>query len=179
MPLNINDPQEPPNTDPQRPQPILRGPLEESKPKKKGIMVLFGLIVLGSAVFLIYLFSFLNPRRQGASPEIQSTGEPSVLQSRPNTTESSPTEFSEKQSPQTGAPFTRGRYTIYIASYADRAFAEEEVGRWNEAGFQSFVIEATGHYRVALGEYIRISEARSTAEHLNEAFENGYWIGVL
>ena len=69
-----------------------------------------------------------------------------------------------------------GEFTIYIGSYRTKVNAEDEVKRWNEAGYQAFLSEQGGWYRVALGRYATKEEARVQAEKLKEAFEAGYWV---
>lgn len=78
-----------------------------------------------------------------------------------------------KQTPETSAT---GEYTIYIGSYKTKATAEDEVNRWNEAGYQAYLSEQGGWYRVALGKYATREKAREQAEKLKEAFEAGYWV---
>jgi septal ring-binding cell division protein DamX len=76
-------------------------------------------------------------------------------------------------------PNDAGHYTIYIAAYRLQKPAQEEVGRWIDAGYQAFVVQARGRFCVTLGEYADKSEARKAAQQLSEGFENGYWIGTL
>ena len=76
-----------------------------------------------------------------------------------------------------------GNYTIYIGSYSSKTTADEEVGRWNEAGYHAFVNEFNSKkgitYRVCLGRYSTKDEARGKAEKLKDAFEGGYWVDVV
>jgi hypothetical protein len=76
-------------------------------------------------------------------------------------------------------PTDPGHFTIYIAAYRLKKPAEEEVGRWIDAGYQAFVVNTRGRFCVTLGEYADKSEARGAAQKLAEGFENGYWIGTL
>jgi len=184
MPLNINDQTESPNTDPQKPQPILRGPAVEPKSKKKMFVYIFAVVVLVAAGVIVYLFSSMNSHKQVAQSVTESqpaesnaspTGQPLAEQPSADRSSESPSGVTGTSS---GTQTSSGRYTIYIASYRDRTPAEEEVSRWNEAGYKAAVVEIIGHFRVSLGEYAGFREARNTAENLNEAFENGYWIGM-
>ena len=85
-----------------------------------------------------------------------------------------------KSSPK---PIGTGQYTIYAGSYKSKTTADEEVGRWNEAGYQAFVRERpdkTGTlYSVCLGHYGTKDEAQQQAEKLKDAFEGGYWVDVV
>ena len=48
--------------------------------------------------------------------------------------------------------------------------------RWTTAGFNAGVQHASGWYRVTLGRFETVSEAKAEAERLREALEEGYWI---
>jgi septal ring-binding cell division protein DamX len=76
-----------------------------------------------------------------------------------------------------------GQFTIYIASYSTKATAEDEVNRWNDAGYKAFVneyaVKGRMSYRVCLGRYVKKADARQEAEKLKDAFESGYWIGEI
>ncbi|MBI3766837.1 MAG: SPOR domain-containing protein [Ignavibacteriales bacterium] len=188
MPLNLKDTDEIPSDEGSTPQPILHTPEERKSFVRKIVLAFFVIAVLGSASFLIYVFTSLKTENQpvtktGLAQQAETTKvteqETSGLSSQTEkgtSAISSSDSFSGNLSQQR---MSSGRYTIFIASLTDRASAEEEVGRWNEAGYQASVVEAMGHFRVALGQYSGVSEARKTAEELKDAFENGYWIGML
>ncbi len=175
MPLNVNEPPSPLRDAEGRPQPILSYPSDEAASRRKIILTIFLLVVIGAAIFLLYVFVYMNagrpaqetspvPVQQPAAPAEQKPAAPPVAAAPP-----------VRQLP---GPLT-GRYTIYIASYIDKADADAEIARWKAAGFDAFDVHAVGHYRVALGQYAAVGEAQRTAEKWKEAFENGYWIGKL
>ena len=185
MPLNIREDQQQPNAPiplgQQKQQPPPRPVTRESRTGNKILLILFIVVVFCSAAFLLYLFSPLNPRnrslQQNTHQQAAQSPAPPVEQTPPALVETPPATPPAPSSPQ---PVTHTkRFTIYIGSYADRGSAEEEVGRWNEAGYHAFVVESTGHFRVAIGEYDGVGEARTQAENMSEAFEYGYWIGRL
>ncbi len=80
-------------------------------------------------------------------------------------------------------PAGSGNYTIYAGSYTSKNTANEEAGRWNEAGYQAFVNESSGKkgtmYRVCVGRYPTKDQAKQQAEKLKDAFESGYWVDVI
>ena len=80
-------------------------------------------------------------------------------------------------------PVGSGNFTIYIGSYSSKTSADEEAGRWSEAGYQSFVSESSGKkgvlFRVCLGRYPSRDDARRQAEKLKDAFEGGYWVDAV
>ena len=178
MPLNVNDQEKEEVSQPEKPkiQPIGHLPVKKSVTTKYVVMTVFILVVLASIIFLVYLFSSMNPSNQNAHQlsQVQSSKPP--VSTTPQGSQNAGG-ASSSITEQTSSPLPSSRYTIYIASYPDREPAAEEVGRWNEAGYHSFVVQAVGHFRVALGSYDQVSEARHDAEDLFEAFENGYWIG--
>ncbi|MGA2622810.1 MAG: SPOR domain-containing protein [Bacteroidota bacterium] len=73
-------------------------------------------------------------------------------------------------------PGGSGDYTIFIGSYKEKALADDEASRWNEAGYPAFVTDKNGWHRVSLGKYTSKNEARQQAEKLKDAFESGYYI---
>jgi hypothetical protein len=170
MPLNIKDSDETPrDAGSPEPQPILHTPTEGRPSAKWGIVALF-VVVLAAAVYLIYAFVLTKSGQTSYTETTQTQPAEQQLAAQPMN------EPPETSSPK---PSGAGQYTIFIASYLDKDPAQAEVDRWNTAGYEAFVIEANQHYRVALGEYSGVSRARQTAEQLHEAFENGYWIGML
>lgn len=179
MPLNVNDQDKEEVVRPEKPkvQPIGHMPVQKTVTTKFVVMTFFILIVLASIVFLVYLFFPMNPRNQGAQQASQGPSSKPLANVVPQGSQNSGEPSSLTEQSQTSSPIPTSRYTIYIASYPDREPAAEEVGRWNEAGYHSFVVQAVGHFRVALGMYDQVAEARDDAEALYEAFENGYWIG--
>lgn len=186
MPLNIREDQQPGAPSPlgqPKQQPPIRPVTREPRAGNKILLILFFIVVLCSAAFLLYLFSPLNPRnrslQQNTHQQAAQPPAPPAGQVQPGKSEGPPVTTSPQPSSSPARVTHTKRYTIYIASYADRGPAEEEVGRWNEAGYHAFVVESTGRFRVAIGEYDKIAEARTQAESLSEAFEYGYWIGRI
>jgi len=177
MPLNINDDQLEELSSPDKPRPILRGVSTEPKSNKKVLLLVFGLVVLGAAVLLVYLFSTMKPGTETAQQPAEAKPAEPIAAAGQQPAESVPPAAQAVTAPPAELPTLHGVYTIFIASYAERPPAEEEVGRWKEAGYQAFVIEVMGHFRVAVGDYAAFSEARAGAASLSDAFENGYWIG--
>ena len=180
MPLNVNDQdkEEVVRTEKPKTQPIGHLPVQKSVTTKYVVITIFILVVLASIVFLVYLFSSMNPRNQNTQQASQVPSSRPLANGDPQGSQNTGASSSSlTEQPQTSSSLPTSRYTIYIASYPDREPAAEEVGRWNEAGYHSFVVQAVGHFRVALGTYDQVSEAQHDAEGLFEAFENGYWIG--
>jgi len=140
----------------------------------------FIIVVVSSAVFLIYTLSL---RRPGPPP-------PSLVQEVAPVT---PAETTATVTPaETAAvkiehPVVKppkpqivpGAYTVYIAAYPSEPPASEEVSRWREAAYDASVIFINNHYCVALGHYNKLEEAHAFAEKMSEAFENGYIIGRM
>ena len=186
MPLTMNDPGGPEGPESEGPAPLMHLP-DAGKPlRTKIILAVFLVLVLASVVFLVYVFfdtsgSSSAPRSRATTKRSDSIAAPAVTPrdtaraqavvppaAKVERTQVLPT------SPQTSST---GRYTIYIASYTQRTDADEEVQRWRDAGYDSFVVPALDHYRVALGHYAAVADARRAAAELEVAFENGYWIG--
>lgn len=175
MPLNIQDKEKFPSEEEITPQPILHKPKEDRTIVRYILFTLFILIVLISVIFLLYIFVYkgrieTTSRDESTPGTISGTVVEQPIQIIPHIGE-----LPKIQEPV--KPVPSGKYTVYISSYKVRQPADEEVARWNEAGFQASVIEANNHFRVSLGKYTALPDAEQTAHELEEAFENGYWIG--
>lgn len=172
MPLNINDNG---NEDCEKDhapksQPVLHQPGESASNVPRWLIGLGigGMLLL--AAFLMIQYNVLN-LRPGLPPEARTLPSPVG-------------DTAAVATAQTGTLPARkmdalhNPYTIYISSYKKKSDASEEVGRWVNAGYTSFVYETAGWNRVALGRYDSPRRARVEAESLKVAFENGYWIGT-
>jgi hypothetical protein len=176
MPLNITDDEEKQYNESPKPQPILRGPAPEPKSNKKLLLVVFALVVIGAAVFLVYLFTTMRPRKETAQQPSAIRQGDTVAAVVPRS-DATPLPATPAAEAPAASPVPHGLYTIFVASYIDRTPAVEEVGRWKDAGYEASVVEALGHFRVAVGDYAAFREARTSAAALSEGFENGFWIG--
>lgn len=145
---------------------------------KYGLMGFLIVAVVSAAVVGVYFLTL----RQVEAPQIIEEKRPEPAAGAVPEETARPTEIPAARVETPTAPpiprrFVRGVYTVYIASHSSPAPASEEVLRWNEAGYESAVVEANNHYRVALGQYATVKEARVFAERMAEGFEYGYWIG--
>lgn len=189
MPLNIKENgtsevsgEERPKPQPQ-PQPILHQPKVEREGISKILIGLFVLVVGISIVFLLYQYKLINwngatERSQVSDAAPNTSGEMQSIAADPPVVQ--PQEQKQESVVMGGIvtpPMGAGKYTIFISAYKSREDAAAEVARWTAAGFPSFVHDASSWYRVALGRFEGVREARAEAESLKEAFENGYWIG--
>jgi hypothetical protein len=178
MPLTLKDKEEILSEQVPTPQPILHKPKEDSRLLKNIVRILFILIVSASLIFLVYIFtrkdrikSSPNESYEPATPEVS---KPDVNQPT-ESVQSVGSRFAQISTNLTGV----GQYTLFISSYKIKEPAQDEVSRWNEAGYKASVVEANNHFRVSLGGYGTVPDAEQTAHELEEAFENGYWIGSL
>jgi cell division protein FtsN len=180
MPLNIKD------TDQrgEKPEPIVHHPEESNPYVRKLLVIIFGGIVLLAVIFLLYSYMIVGGKRTPSSTTVtQSTDTNAQVHAEDTSTaQLSPNGKSSLQGnaqPKFPGMSATGKCAIYISSYTVRGDAEEEVGRWQEAGFDAFVDETPGWFRVSLGHYSAVTEAKHDAEELKEAFEYGYWIGPI
>jgi cell division protein FtsN len=72
-----------------------------------------------------------------------------------------------------------GRYTIYVGSYPDKAEAKTEAANWESSGFDSWIVEARGRYRVAIGRYKTEDAARTFISENKKAFGNDFWVAKI
>ena len=178
MPLNIQNktfvsPDEPPEQT-----------LHPPKPKRYFLKIryfllgFFIVLVVSSATFLIYIL-LINQEK------LTTPGQEVVTEQPIESLQPTITQQPEAAVPQVEPPIAKPEiinipstlFTVYIAAYTIEPPATEEVSRWKEAGHLASVVESNKYYSVALGHYNTLAEARSFAEEMFEAFENGYWIG--
>jgi septal ring-binding cell division protein DamX len=176
MPLDIRENEE-------KQGPIRRGPIVQepdvAKPLiSRFVVIIFIVAVVGAMIFLAINFNILgwvgSKHTKSSVPASEETA--SVTES------SSPSPASTKESLKTPeikpvTPQSTGQYTIYISAFRSRSDAEGEAARWTKAGYPAQVYESGGWFRVGLGRYDAVPEARSVAEKLSVGFEQGYWIG--
>ena len=158
-------------------QQVPRAPHKRTSGIKYFFIGLAIILVVSSSVFLIYIFLL---HQQGVTIQPQSGSSQTTIDTS-NTTVVPPPPQPQPGETATPVPQTERsheeKYTIYIAAYTTRPPAAEDISRWNEAGFVGAVIPTIKHYRVSLGRFTSISDARTFAEQWTDAFEYGYWIG--
>jgi hypothetical protein len=150
---------------------------------------LFIILVVSSAVFIIYTLSL---RRETAAttaavqePSHQTGGEPvhaetPAVPPPPDTAAHQPVRGTETaQAPLPPVRKLSRLYAVVIAAYPENGPAADEVSRWNAAGYIASVLKTKHHFLVTLGQYESVPEAKTFAEGMFEAFENGYWVGVI
>ncbi|HLX12679.1 MAG TPA: SPOR domain-containing protein [Bacteroidota bacterium] len=109
--------------------------------------------------------------KTGKKTASMKSNESATAKKKSEMTESLPVEKSDMS--------TSGEYTIYIYSFRDKKNADDEAGRWKDAGYPSYVTQHKSLYRVSLGRYPSKDEARKDAEKLKEGFESGYYIDLM
>ncbi len=183
MPFSTQEEKESEKSRPAPPEPILRPPRGSNLSAGRVVGVLFLILVLAAVIFLLYTYNFLGSEQPGKSGEVRgqtTESPPSAVGARTDSSAAQPQPRSPtptmKSSPTVISTGKR-QYSIYIAAYAARADAEEEVGRWRDAGYDAFVYDVHGWFRVALGHFESIPETQPMIDSLEEGFEQGYWVG--
>lgn len=79
---------------------------------------------------------------------------------------------------------TRGRYTVQVSSWRTRRKADSEAEKLRERGYDAYVQRVVldnqeTWYRVRVGSFATIEEARQFAETLGDLLESGYWVDRL
>jgi len=178
MPLNIEE--SGPN-DTGTPDVPKSGP--EPGERKRIYPWLLLILALSSGVFLLFQFGVLPPgrgRSAAVSPRTATAPDTAVpVRIPPETPVPAPTPAptpKPTEAARRNAAPGEGKYTIVISAFSSSVDAEEMAGRWAGAGFEAGVQHASGWYRVTLGRYRTVGEARQEAERLKQALEEGYWI---
>ena len=80
-------------------------------------------------------------------------------------------------------PSGSGNYTVQISSWASKGKADEEVSKLTAAGYTAFVEDATvggtTWYRVRVGHYATMKEAKEAASQLSKISEEGAWVAKV
>jgi cell division protein FtsN len=89
----------------------------------------------------------------------------------------------KKPEPKTEVPNVtagKGKYTVQVSSWTSTADADRAVSKWKQAGFDAYVVEGIVNgrtwYRVRVGRYTTMDEARQVAEQIRGVQENGVWV---
>jgi cell division protein FtsN len=168
----------------------------------KILLVVAILVVLGAAVFALNYFKVIhlwgkkvpktaeimpdasvpeNQTDQGMTPEGGQTTEPTTSEPTTIAPEPTPEPTSPVTKPGIGIPTSgSGNYTVQVSSWNSKAKADEEAARLNGAGLSAFVesSEVGGEtwFRVRVGHYATIKEAREAAAQLSKMVEDGAWV---
>ncbi len=163
------------------PPPITHIPDNGGGHTGRTIGIIFTILVVIAAVFLLYTYGFFNFQKGSTKKPVtaqsaQSPREDMTTNQRPPdanvATAPAPTQ-QPAPSPQKQA---EGRYTIYIGAYKDRSIADEEVSRWVDAGFTATVKQSRDWYCVQLGRFEKIAETTDLIDTLKDGFEGGYFV---
>lgn len=190
MPLNVENKQYVSLEEESSPKPITHIPQKQYHGIRYFLLGFFIITVVSSSVFLIYLF-YLNINAPSSTvtqaPIDITASEPAPQTNVRETTDPAKTEQPSIPTKDTTQiisatpvkPVTDLTYTVYIGVYDTDKPAQDEVNRWNQAGFNASVVHLKKNYRVSLGKYISIAEADSFAKKWSDSFEYGYWIGTI
>lgn len=118
-----------------------------------------------------------------AAPESQPTANEST---KPEKTAQAP-EAKPESAPPSAPPVEEslsgvkaGEYTVVIGSYADDKVAEAMAAKYRERQFPAFVrnisVEGKTFYRLCVGSYPTITEARQIANTIKDHFSTEFWI---
>ncbi len=191
MPLNIQDSEDntiPAPGKPERPPtPIPPHETEKAWSLKNILLWVFLVVALVSAFFLLFQFGIIpgdGERDATVAVPVDAVAVPidPAASASPEPTPAPPGAMAGEAKPSSGDQRERltsveGEYTIFISAFHQAADAEELAGRWEKAGYPAFVQHTSGWYRVGLGRYGTVVNARQEAERLRQAFEEGYYIG--
>ncbi len=90
-------------------------------------------------------------------------------------------ESAELQKPATAMPprIVEG-YTVQIGSSTSRSYADKLTGQYAERGYQAYVsetdVEGVPHFRIRIGGFETIAEARKMGEELAAKYGVSFWI---
>ena len=71
-------------------------------------------------------------------------------------------------------PFTAKPYTIQLAMYRKKEYAEAEMGALKKMGFTSFLISGGGYYQVCIGQYASKEDAKKDLSRFASKYKDSY-----
>jgi hypothetical protein len=187
MPLNLNDPDDPAGQERQGRGPILHEPASDSEGSStKWIIIGVACVVVLAGGWYAWKSGLFAPREKHPPATAQYEAEIKP-ESKPANTAPPPVNepltkgaaLAEKESMGSSHPKGTGKYTIYISRQRERARAEEEGNRWTAAGYESFITEGDGWFKLSIGRYKTWEDAKAAAITLEMGFEAGYMVGTL
>lgn len=108
---------------------------------------------------------------------------PAPATSTPATEEKPVKSKSSRAAAATEPPSGTGMYTVQVSSWMSRVKADEEVGKLATAGFSAYVQEATvggeTWYRVRVGRFGSVREAREVIAQLEKIAESDLWVAEV
>jgi cytoskeletal protein RodZ len=193
MPLNFKENDEEQQDNNRDVGPILHQPAEASGSRTKLIAVIFLLIILLAGGFVVY--KYVLKKGQQHQPKIETVTQGSDTAKSNVSQNTTGEQYTPPVSDQNNVQITsqpptkdntavpdnsaKGNYTIYIARHKTQAVADEETGRWKNAGYETTISVIDGWYCVSVGRYETAAEAQDAAEKLSDGFEAGYKVGKV
>jgi len=180
MPLNIENREDIEKNKISVPQPILHDPKPDYSLIKNITIAFLVLAIIFVIIFLVYHSSVNNDTESISSNVLtQNLGEIKnesvIVQSKPINN----SVMEKRQDTQSSGIKAREEYTIYVGSFTKKSMAEEEIERWKAAGYTAEIIKAGSYYRVSIGRFQSVNEAKTYVKDLTEYLKNGYWVGKI
>ncbi|GEM_PF-3230707 len=85
----------------------------------------------------------------------------------------------EKKQEITAKQTPKGSFTIYVASFDQKAKAENEVKRLTKKHIDSFIVHKDGRYRIAVGKYTTREEAKKDLNQYKKSINDGAWVDKI
>jgi len=162
-------------------------PVQPMMPKREmgGIIRILVIVVvvigLGGGGFYLYKpgkLPFLSKKTQLPPPAAEVAPPQPEQMAPPPVTTAPPVEQPKPQPAK--QEMGKGSFTVIIGAFHSKQTAEEEVGRWSNAGYPAMVTESGAGesmwYRVSLGRYETRRLAMKAGKEMEHMFEMGYWV---
>ena len=82
----------------------------------------------------------------------------------------------------TPSPTAGGIYTVQVASATDMTYANHLAERYRQRGYETFVtaanIDGVNYFRVRVGSYETVAQARSIGLELQDRYSISFWIAL-
>jgi cell division septation protein DedD len=74
---------------------------------------------------------------------------------------------------------TTGKYSIVLGSFKSKQNADDLYAHWKAAGYPAFLTTKGAWFKVSIGKYPSIEEAKKEAEKMRDSFKDGYLIEAI
>jgi cell division protein FtsN len=90
----------------------------------------------------------------------------------------SPKSVAEEPHPKASLS-TTGKYSIVVGSFKNKQNADDLFAKWKAAGYPAYLTTKGAWYKVSLGKYPSIEEAKKEAAKMQDSFKDGYIIEAI
>jgi cell division protein FtsN len=120
-----------------------------------------------------------EPAKEKPSTEVIAPAKKSKAKIKENVAKSEPTIRAAEEPKVKVSSSTSGKYSIVIGSFKSKQNADDLYALWKKGGYPANLTTKGTWYKVSIGKYPSIEEARKEALKMQDSFKNGYVIEAI